>query len=517
MKAVTGRDMGKIDKYCIDNMGIPGIVLMENAALRVVKHINMYLEDRHGLPTDVIVVAGKGNNAGDAFAAARHLSVEGKKIILFCLFEKQHFTGDAKLNYDILERMGIPTKFLGVNSSLKELCADIERSEIVLDGIFGTGFRGEIEGTIKQAVEIINQNSRHTISIDIASGIESATGRTSGTCVKADKTVTFELPKIGQLVFPGAEYTGELAVESLGMPVQAVENVEESTTWVDKKLVKALIPSRKAEFNKGSCGKVAILSGSKGMAGSGCLTAKACLRTGSGLVYLAVPSNLINIYQSVVPEAVAVDLNDSKDIISEQSLGAIEELFKKCNVAAIGPGLSSHKSIYYIIKRLSETTEIPTVLDADALNAVSQNIGLLGNFKSEVVITPHPGEMARLTGLDIQYIQNNRMEVAKKYAVLWGVTVVLKGARTIIADKNGRICINSTGNPGMATAGSGDSLTGIIASLIGQGARAAEAAVAGVFLHGLAGDIGARSKGEYGLTAMDIVENIPAAIIETIF
>lgn len=516
LKAVTGKDMGRIDKYCIDNVGIPGIVLMENAALKIVEHVNKYLSDKHYLPTDVVIVAGKGNNAGDAFAVTRHLWVQGKKIKLYCLFEKESFTGDAKLNFDILGNMGIPAEFLDTNSSLEELRSEVEKSELVLDGIFGTGFRGEIEGTIKEVAEIINKCSRYTISIDIASGIESATGRTSDTCVRADKTVTFEFPKIGQLVFPGAEYTGELAVESIGMPTQALNNIEEATTWVDAKLVKSLLPSRKAEYNKGNCGKVAILSGSKGMAGSGCLAAKACLRTGSGLVYLAVPSNLINIYQTVVPEAVVVNLHDSKDTISEQSLGSIAGLFKKCDVAAIGPGLSVGKSIYNIISSLPETTDIPVVLDADALNAIAQNTGLLGKFRKDVVVTPHPGEMARLTGLDIPYIQNNRMEVAKKYAALWGVTVVLKGARTIVADKGGHVYINPTGNPGMATAGSGDSLTGIIASLIGQGVGGTFAAVAGVYLHGLAGDIAARSKGEYGLTATDIVENIPTAIIETI-
>ncbi len=516
MKAVTGKDMGKVDKYCIENMGMPGIVLMENAALKVVKHVNLYLEKKHCLPIHTVIIAGKGNNAGDAFAVARHLWVEGKKIEMYCLFEKESFAGDAKINFDILEAMGVPVKYLGVNSSTEELSNDIEKAELVLDGIFGTGFRGEIQGTIKQVADIVNKYSRHTISIDIASGIDSATGRTSEACIKADKTVTFQLPKIGQLVYPGADYTGELVVESIGMPEQALESIRETTTWVDRGFVKSLIPSRKAEYNKGNCGKVAVISGSTGMAGSGCLTAKACLRTGSGLVYMAVPSNLINICQTVVPEAVVINLADSRDIISEENLNEIIELLKKCDVAAIGPGISTEKSLYNIIKRLAETTDLPIILDADALNIISQNTELFGVFKNQVVVTPHPGEMARLTGLSISYIQDNRIEVAKKFAALWGVTVVLKGARTVVADKKGHVYINSTGNAGMATAGSGDSLTGIIASLVGQGAESANAAIAGVYLHGLAGDIAARWKGEYGLNAMDIVENIPNAILETI-
>ena len=516
MKAVTGKEMGAVDKYCIDRIGIPGIVLMENAALKVVKHVNLYLEREHGLPINAVIIAGKGNNAGDAFAVARHLLIQGTKIELYCIFEKNTLTGDARLNFDILEAMSVPIKYLGVNSTPEGLCNDIEKAELVLDGIFGTGFRGEIQGIIRQVAEIVNRHSRYTISIDIASGIDSATGRTSEACIKADKTVTFQLPKIGQLVYPGADYTGELVVESIGMPEQALECIQESTSWVDRELVKSLIPSRKAEYNKGNCGKVAVISGSTGMAGSGCLTAKACLRTGSGLVYMAVPSNLLNIYQTVVPEAVAVSLADSRDTISDKNLDEITELIKKCDAAAIGPGLSSSKSIYNIIRGLAETSDLPIILDADALNVIAGNTDIFGAFKNQVVITPHPGEMARLTGLDIPYIQSNRIEVAKKYAALWGITVVLKGARTVVADKNGHVYINSTGNPGMATAGSGDSLTGIIASLTGQGAEAVFAAVAGVYLHGLAGDIAALTKGEYGLTAMDIVDNIPAAILKTI-
>ncbi|EGD46398.1 carbohydrate kinase, YjeF related protein [Ruminiclostridium papyrosolvens DSM 2782] len=516
MKAVTGKEMGMIDKYCIDNIGIPGIVLMENAALKVVEHVNLYLEKEHPLPIHAVIIAGKGNNAGDAFAAARHLFIQGKKIELYCLFGKEVLTGDAKLNFEIMETVGVPVKYLGVNATKEELCSDIEKAELVLDGIFGTGFRGEIQGIIRQVADAVNRYSRHTISIDIASGIDSATGRTSEACIKADKTVTFQCPKIGQLVYPGADYTGELIVESIGMPRQAVEYIPETTTWVDREVVRSLIPSRKAEYNKGNCGKVAVVSGSTGMAGSGCLTAKASLRTGSGLVYMAVPSKLINVCQTVVPEAVAVNLTDSIDIISEKSLNEITELLRKCDVAAIGPGLSSEKGLYNIIKRLAETSDLPVVLDADALNIIAQNTEMFGAFKNQVVVTPHPGEMSRLTGLDISYIQDNRTEVAKKFAALWGVTVVLKGARTVIADKKGHVYINSTGNAGMATAGSGDSLTGIIASLVGQGATAVYAAVAGVYLHGLAGDIAARCKGEYGLNAMDIVENIPAAIIETI-
>ncbi|MHB8065240.1 MAG: NAD(P)H-hydrate dehydratase [Ruminiclostridium sp.] len=511
MKALTGSDMGKLDKFCIEQVGISGVVLMENAALKIVKHVELYFEQKQLTQKNVLIVAGKGNNAGDAFVAARHLIVNGIKVKLYCLFEKECITGDAKLNFDILQNVGVITEFLRHDSELAALRSDIKKAQIVIDGIFGTGFSGQIQGHISKVIELINENSNYTISIDIASGIESATGRVADTCLQAHKTVTFELPKIGQLIYPGAHFTGELIVESIGMPKQAFESIEIDINLTDNDFIKAAIPKRSPEINKGDCGKVLVVTGSIGMAGSGCIAAKASLRTGSGLVYLAVPSSLINIYQSVVPEAIAINLEDNNGIISEKSTSTILEMLKKCNVAAIGPGLSTDNSIYNILSSIAQNVSIPVVLDADALNAAAKNTDILSRFQKAVVITPHPGEMSRLTGLDISYIECNRIEVARKYASLWGVVIVLKGARTIIADKSGRIYINPTGNAGMATAGSGDALTGIIASLIGQGIGAYEAAVAGAYLHGLAGDIAIGEKGEYGLNAMDIVENLPYA------
>jgi NAD(P)H-hydrate epimerase len=512
MKVVTGAQMGQIDKYSIEQIGIPSMVLMENAALKVVKHIDLYFEKQSLSEKNIVIIAGKGNNAGDAFAAARHLIIRGYNTRIYCLFNKDCLSGDARLNLDILYRIGARIEYLEDNSNMDSLCAAVENSYLVVDGIFGTGFRGQVQGHIAKAVELINTTSKYVISIDIASGIESATGRAADICIKADKTVTFELPKIGQLIFPGAGYTGQLAVESIGMPPQAIESTEIALNLTDSDFINTVIPKRKTEFNKGNCGKVIIVTGSSGMAGSGCIAAKACLRTGSGLVYIAGPSSLINIYQSVVPEAVAIGLEDKDGAISEKSTGTIAGALKKCNVAAIGPGLSTNESIYNIIDTITDNINIPVVLDADALNAIAKNTEMFKKFKKDVVITPHPGEMSRLTGLDISYIQQNRIEVATKYAGIWGVVVVLKGARTIIADKDGKIYINPTGNAGMATAGSGDALTGIIASLIGQGANVFEAAVAGVYIHGLAGDIVCLSKGEYGINAMDIAENVPYAI-----
>jgi len=516
MKAVTGTEMNKIDKYSIEQIGIPGVVLMENAALKIVKHITLYFDQKGLILNNVVIVAGKGNNAGDAFAVARHLINGGSRVKIYCLFGKDNITGDARLNFDILESIGAFIEFVEKDSGIDKLSLDIKTAQVVVDGIFGTGFRGHVQGYLLHAIELINKNSNYTISIDIASGIESDTGRVTNACVQAHKTVTFEYPKVGQLIYPGIQFTGELIVESISIPRQAVNSIEIKTNLTDSDFIKATLPKRKSEFNKGNCGRVVLVTGSIGMAGSGCIAAKASLRSGSGLVYIAGPSSLINVYQSVVPEAIAIELKDNRGIISEESISTILEILKKCDVAAIGPGLSTDSSIYNIICRIAENVNIPVVLDADALNVVSKNTDIFRSFQKDVVITPHPGEMSRLTGLDVSYIQENRIDVARKYARAWDVVIVLKGARTIIANGNGMVYINPTGNAGMATAGSGDALTGIIASLIGQGLDAFDAAVAGAYLHGLAGDIAAASKGEHGLNAMDIVEHLPKAITKTI-
>ncbi len=513
MKAVTGKEMGEIDKFSIEHIGIPGIVLMENAALKVVKHVKLYIKQKQLEVPNILIVAGKGNNAGDAFAVARHLIIAGTKVKVYCLFDKEHLTGDAKVDFDILQTINADIEFIKEDTELDRLSYDVSKADIVLDGIFGTGFKGQIKGHIAEVIEIINKNANYILSIDIASGIESATGKVADICVKAHKTVTFELPKIGQIVYPGLYNSGQLEIESIGMPHQSIQSVVLNNNLTDCDFINSVIPKRKDEFNKGNCGKVVIVTGSLGMAGSGCIAAKASLRTGSGLVYIAGPASIVNIYQSVVPEAVAISLKDNNGVISDESIDVVLEMLRKCNVAAIGPGISTNKSIYNMVRSIAENADIPLVIDADALNVIAGDTNIFSKFKNDVVLTPHPGEMSRLTGLEISDIQQNRIEVARKYADLWGITVVLKGARTIIANKTGEIYINPTGNSGMATAGSGDALSGIIASLIGQGVSAFEAAVAGTYIHGLAGDIVAQSKGLYGLNAMDIVENIPYAFI----
>ena len=547
MITVTGQQMQKVDNFAIHNIGIPGIVLMENAAQQITKHIKEYIDGikpANKPPYEVIIIAGKGNNAGDGFAVARQLFISGIRVAVYCLFDSSSYKGDALTNFEILEKLAVD--IFPLNDSDETLKTHLQMAYVTVDAIFGTGFKGVITGEICGVVDLINEFSNHTLSIDISSGINSETGAVSKCCIKAHKTVTFELPKIGQLVYPGAEYTGELAVESIGMPKAAILASGSKTHFVDMSLVSALIRQRPQNSNKGTFGKAILITGSEGMAGAGCIAAKSCLRAGAGLVYLAVPQSMVSIYQSVVPEAIAIPIKyeytvysggnainqdkitidetnrselfeaglADKDVNLDKNLKDLIDRINNCTALAIGPGMSTEEQSAQLLRSISQQCKIPVVMDADALNIAAMDNSIFSNFTNDVIITPHPGEMSRLTGLSISEIQSDRISVAREFAMKWGINVVLKGARTIVADKYGNTYINSTGNSGMATAGSGDALTGAIAALIAQGMSSIEAAVAGVYLHGLAGDIAAQEIGQHGITAMDIAENISLALFQ---
>lgn len=548
MITVTGKQMQHIDNFAINDIGIPGIVLMENAAQKVTKHIKEYIgaiKPANKPPYEVVIIAGKGNNAGDGFAVARQLFISGIKVCVYCLFDNSSYKGDALANFEILCKLG--AEVFSLNNSNEELKTHLQMAYVTVDAIFGTGFKGEISGEIADVVDIINDYSNYTLSIDISSGINSEMGAVSKCCIKAHKTVTFELPKIGQLVYPGAEYTGELVVESIGMPKAAILASGSKTHFVEMSMVRALIRQRPQNSNKGTFGKAILITGSEGMAGAGCIAARSCLRAGAGLVYLAVPQSMMSIYQSVVPEAIAIPVKDEYIVYSggnainqnriteaeiakgselseaglakqgvnlDNNLKALIDRINHCTALAIGPGMSTAEQSCQLLRLISQQCKIPVVMDADALNIAAMDKSIFNNFANDVIITPHPGEMSRLTGLSISEIQSDRISVAREFAMKWGIIVVLKGARTIVADKYGNTYINSTGNSGMATAGSGDALTGAITALIAQGMSSIEAAIAGVYLHGLAGDIAGQEIGQHGITAMDIADNISLALFQ---
>jgi NAD(P)H-hydrate epimerase len=511
MKVATPKQIGKMDSETINKIGIPGIVLMENAALKVVEETIKSVGEIKG--KKVIVIAGKGNNGGDAFAAARHLHNLEAHVSVFITSKKSEIKSDAEINLKIIENMNIKTVEVIDESILSEIKKELDTCDAVVDGIFGTGFKGQVTGIIEEVVGIVNDSLKYVVSIDIPSGVNGENGKVLGKCIKAHKTVTFTFPKTGLLINPGCEYTGGLVIADIGIPKIICETYDIETILIDEGHVSGIIPKRLRESSKGNYGRVLIVSGSTGMTGSGCLSAKAALRTGAGLVYLGVPAALSNIYGTQLVEPIVIPFEDKgKGYFSKESGKDIIKELEKMNAAAIGSGISCRQDIVEFVHEILINARIPLVLDADALNAVAKDAAILKKSKVPLIVTPHPGEMSRLIGTSIQDVQKDRIKHARDFSDEYNVITVLKGSKTIIATPHGRVYINPTGNPGMSTAGTGDVLTGIIAGFIGQGFSPEDAAVAGVFLHGLAGDSAAQRKGEYGLIAGDLIEELPYAI-----
>jgi hydroxyethylthiazole kinase-like uncharacterized protein yjeF len=513
MKIATPEQMNAIDGCSINEYGIPGILLMENAALAVVSEAASMMGGCRG--KTVTAVAGRGNNGGDAFAAARLLHSRGAEVKTYLVGRKAGISGDALFNMTLFEKTGGNVIELAEEQDLETLTADMSRSELVLDGIFGTGLGREVGGLAASAISRMNESGKAILAIDIPSGIDGADGSIKGICVRADATVTFCMLKIGLVLNPGCEYAGKLITAEIGTPKGAVDKQNIRTELTDRELVSRLIPVRRSDSHKGDYGKVMILTGSNGMTGCGCLSSMAALRCGAGLVYTAVPGSLAPIYGAAAVEPVVLPLEDGgRGCLCAHSAGQILEYMERMDAAAIGPGLTASEDIRLIVEQIIENSRIPLVLDADVLNSISGNPAVLKKLKAAAVITPHPGEMARLTGLGIADIQRDRVGTASRFAAEYGVTVVLKGSRTVTAIPDGRIFINPTGNAGMATAGSGDVLAGVIAGLAAQGLSICDAAVAGVYLHGLAGDNAAESIGMHGIVAGDILVRIPRIIKE---
>lgn len=511
MKIATPDQMKSIDALAIEDYGIPGILLMENAANKVVTHIARLLGGV--LHKKIILFAGKGNNGGDACAVARHLFNLGAQVNVFLLCNKEELKGDAITNLSIISKMGVEIDELIEVSLYEKVNTLLKNCDLIVDGIFGTGFKGKVEGIAKDIINLINSVNKTVLAIDIPSGVNGYTGNIDSTSIKATCTVTFQLPKLGLLLYPGCEAVGDLIIEDIGIPKAITDNIQTKLSMIDEETVKRILPKRTAQSNKGNYGKALIVTGSTGMTGSGCLATKACLRSGAGLVYTAVPKSLSGIYNCNILEAITLPLDDlNEGRVCTGAAYAVKKYMSNMTTVAIGPGMGQHADTVKAISEMISNAEIPLVLDADALNTVSRDLNILASIKKPVVITPHPGEMARLCGRSVEEVQNNRIEIALEFSAKWKVITVLKGNRTIIALPSGEIFINATGNAGMATGGTGDVLTGMITGFAAQGLALKEASIIAVYLHGLAGDMVVEQKGMYGLIAGDIVEMIPYTI-----
>jgi ADP-dependent NAD(P)H-hydrate dehydratase / NAD(P)H-hydrate epimerase len=507
MRVVTADTMQDIDKQAITGYDIPGLQLMENAGRCCVEEIIA----EFGLKGRFVVMAGKGNNGGDGYVIARLLCQKGWKGSVIVLTDPDQITGDAAINLGKLP--GAIITYCTHEGQLSSLHREeIFQADVIVDALLGTGLCNDVSGIYREAIELMNASGRPVVSVDIPSGIHGTTGRVMGSAVSAYMTVTFAFAKLGHVLYPGAEHSGRLVIADIGIPQQLMETVP-GYDFQNEETMRHMVHRRDRQAHKGHFGHCLIIAGSTGKTGAAALAANSAVRTGSGLVTLAVAENIHPVLEIKTTEVMTVPLPDSgSGHLTDSAFPALEKLLAGKDAVAIGPGLDRHPGTYTLVQKLVESVELPMVIDADGLNALAEDVSVLKRKKStQVILTPHPGEMSRLLGTSIPDVEAIRISVAREFARDHGVFLVLKGARTIIASPTGGAAINGSGNPGMASGGMGDVLTGIIVSLLGQGYAAWDSCRLGVFLHGFAADMVAEDKGEIGINASDVLEKLPYA------
>ncbi len=489
--------MKAIDGYAIGTMGIDSCALMENAARAAAKEVWRLLGRR---PGRVGVFCGAGNNGGDGVACARLLRERGCRVRAFLCGAREKLTADtAEMERRLMAAGGVLEPFADDAAAYAQTC------DVLVDALFGTGLSRAMTGAPAEAAALMNRCSAPVVACDIASGIQTDTGDVLGIAVRADVTVTFSMAKPGQLLPPGIEYTGRLVVADIGIPDEAKASQPAVGVLTEAADVRALLPTRPRCAHKGDFGKLLLLCGSRGMTGAAALAARAALRTGAGLVWLGVPASVYPILAAKLDEAMVFPLpDDGAGRLADAALSPIRERLEQCDACLIGPGLGRSASLDVLVRQIAGISRVPLVMDADGINALSGHIDVLRGAGCPIVLTPHDGEFVRLGG----DLGAGRFAAAQRLSEQTGAVVLLKGNRTVIAH-GGQLRVNPTGNPGMATGGSGDVLSGVIVSLLGQGLSAFDAAWAGAWLHGAAGDLCAEQIGEYGMLPSDLVDMLP--------
>lgn len=506
MKLVTAAQMREMDRKTIEEFGLPGIVLMENAGRAVADAAWTLLPEESGR---VLVLAGKGNNGGDGFVAARHLNARGVEVAVLLLCPADELKGDAAINCNYAQKIGLTVL---EEPDDETLVGAIELADVVVDAILGTGLSGEVHGRAREVIEMLEYAVAPVVAVDIPSGVDSDTGEVLGVAVEAHTTVTLALAKTGMVQFPAKSHVGELCVADIGIPPSVLDDPEIETYYTEASDCQAMLPYRAPDANKGDAGRVLVIGGAPGLTGAASMAGYAAARAGGGLVTVGLPAPLSAIVAAKLTEVMTLPLPAADDgTLSLEALETLLEWAEKVDAVALGPGLSQKSEVPQLVEALTEQVEKPLVIDADALNALAHNLDVLRNRPYPTIITPHPGELSRLIGQPIPEIQADRLSCARETAEDLGCVVVLKGAGTVIADAGGEAWINPAGNPGMASGGMGDVLTGIVAALVAGAADVMSAAVAGVYLHGLAAEITAQEMGPRGFLAMDVANRLPAA------
>lgn len=511
MKVATAQEMREIDERAIQNYGIPGIVLMENAGLQVVEAIREKFPDLS--QRNVAILAGKGNNGGDGLVVARQLQNRGIAVQVFLLARRDEVRGDARTNLEIALKIGVDIEEVVSPDHLHRIQEALHRKHLLVDAILGTGLTSPLRGFYREVISVVNASNIPVVAIDIPSGLSSDTGEVPGEHVKANLTVTFALPKRGQLLYPAAASVGDLVVADISIPPKVIEETDINVHLITEEMVQPILEPRDPSAHKGLFGHILVIGGSAGKTGAAAMASYAALRTGAGLVSLALPKSLSLAMETVFPEVMTVPLPETEEqTLDISALEPILELLPQMKVLVVGPGMTTHPRTSQLLKGVLRASQVPMVIDADGLNSLAGCLSLLRECPAPRILTPHPGEMSRLTGDSVSDIQRNRIEIAQRFSSSYGVLLVLKGARTLVSDTQGQVYINPTGNPGMATAGMGDVLSGMIAGLIAQDGGLLEGTTAAVYLHGMAGDLAAQKVGSLCLVASDLLSHLPQAI-----
>ncbi|MGB9762329.1 MAG: NAD(P)H-hydrate dehydratase [Caldimicrobium sp.] len=508
------QEMQNLDHYVMETLGLPPEVLMERAGLGVAEKTFQYFPPKD-FPK-VLVLCGPGNNGGDGFVCARHLSERGYQVEVLFFSEEEKYSQEAKKYLDILKAIRLPLQKISLFEEFETFFKSFQPN-LIIDALFGTGLKRPLKGLYQEVVLSLNSFKSlynfKIVSIDIPSGISSDNGQVLGAGVLADLTVTFECYKAGHLIYPGKEYSGIIEVIPIGYPWKFLKNnaseILPKRIYLDEEVASLLFRPRRGFFHKGKAGYVLILAGSQGKSGAGYLTALGALKAGAGLVTLASIKSLQPIYCSMLPEALTLGLPEKEKEVSEEAIPLILEALRRKKSLVIGPGFGLGEGARKVLFELLEKIELPLVLDADALTLLSKEPSILKKYPSSKVITPHPGEAARLLKTETLEVLRDPLKALEELIELTGAVVILKGPHSLIGSPTGEIFISSIDEPGMSQGGMGDVLSGMLGAFLAQGYSALEAAALAVFIHGMAGKYLRETLGPFGFTAKDLGETIP--------
>jgi len=512
MLLVTAEEMRALDRATIEDFGTPGYELMERAGAGATEAFFELLPHMRGRGSRVVICAGPGNNGGDGFVMARRLRRAGIIVGVALIGRAADLEGDALRAFKSWRGGRTALNEITSSEEVSHLVEWLEGAGCVVDAIFGTGLKRPVEGVHREVIELINGCGAPVFAVDIPSGLDADRGLPLGVAVRATATATFGFAKVGQVLHPGAEYCGRLAVVDIGLAPQAIAARPPRTALSTIADVASLVPRRRVDAHKGDAGHVVVIAGSRGKTGAAILAAHAAARSGAGLVTIAGPASLNPIYAGGFPEAMTAELPDRDGRVGFDP-GALRELCAGKTALVVGPGLGTHDDVRRIVEWVLAESSASLVLDADALTVLARDVAVLRGTRAAAVLTPHPGEMGRLVGGDTASVQADRVRSARRFAEENRCTLVLKGARSVVAGADGQVWINPTGNPGMASGGMGDVLAGMIGALLAQGLSSESAARLGVYAHGFIGDQVARD-GEIGMLASDIITGLPTGLRE---